>query len=71
MERAGEAKAVIVPVREYQEIQRIKQEARERAWQAAQELQAAFKNVNPQEVEREIERTIQEVRAQKRKNPSA
>ena len=66
VEKAGEARAVIVPVREYEDMQRRKQSAREQFWQMTQELQTAFAGVDPQEIEAEIDKAIQEVRAAKK-----
>lgn len=66
IERAGEPKAVLVPVRDYQEMKRSKQAAKDRFYAMTQDLRKAFKNVDPKEVEREIEKAIDEVRAAKK-----
>lgn len=63
MERAGEPKAVIIPIREYEDLQRIKREARERFMKMTQEIQAAFAGMNSSEIEQEIATAIKEVRA--------
>ena len=65
VKRAGKAKAVLIPMREYEQLQRIKQDAKDRFWLMTQELQAAFRDVDPGEVEREIEQAVKEVRTRK------
>lgn len=62
VKRAGKAKAVIIPVREYEQLQRIRQEAKDRFGDMTQELQEAFRDVDPIEIEREISLGIQKVR---------
>jgi prevent-host-death family protein len=66
VEKAGEPRAVIVPVREYEEMLRRKQAAKERFWKMTQELQASFKDEDPEKVEQVIQEAIDEVRAAKR-----
>ncbi len=66
VEKAGEARAVIVPIRDYQEMQQRKQAARERFWAMTQELQQAFEGVDSRKIESEIEQAIREVRAAKK-----
>jgi prevent-host-death family protein len=66
IQRAGKPKAAIIPIREYEQVQRVKCEARERFWTMTQELCAALKDVDPKEVERETAKAIAEVRAKKR-----
>jgi len=61
VKRAGKAKAAIIPIREYEQLQRIRQEAKNRFWDMTQELQEAFRDVDPIEVEREISLGIQKV----------
>jgi prevent-host-death family protein len=66
IQRAGKPKAVIIPFREYEQVRRVRREARERFWAMAQELRAAFKDADPKEVERETAKAIAEVRAIKK-----
>ncbi len=66
VERAGEPKAVIVPVADYIDYQRRKQVAKKNFWAMTQELYKAFENKDPDEIEREIEVGIAEIRAKRR-----
>ncbi len=66
IQRAGRPKAAMIPFREYEQVRRVRKEARERFWAMTQELRAAFKDVDPQEVERETTKAIAEVRAKKK-----
>ena len=51
IERAGEPKAVIIPLREYRDFQRRKQEARMRFWAITEEIRQRLAAHDPQEVE--------------------
>jgi prevent-host-death family protein len=66
VEKSGEERAAIVPVREYKEMQRRRQQAKDNFWIMTQEIQARFKDKDPDEVEQEIQRAINEVRAAKK-----
>jgi prevent-host-death family protein len=66
VEKAGEAKAAIVPLREYEEMKRRKKEAKERFWVMTQELREGMKGVDTQEIQAEIDEAIQEVKAKKK-----
>ena len=63
IERSGKAKAALLPIREYEDIQRRKQAAREKFGQMTEELQQAFVGVNLREAETEIENGMKEARA--------
>ncbi len=67
VEKAGEERAVIVPLREYKEMQRRRQYAKEQFWAMTQEIQERMKDKAPDEIEREIQRAIDEVRAAKKR----
>lgn len=64
VERAGEAKAVIVPLVEYQQMTRLRRAARERFSVMTEELRAAFADEDPQTVDGEIAQAIKAVRSQ-------
>lgn len=68
VEKSGEPRAAIVPVRDYRDLQRRRQEAKKQFWAMTQELQGAFKDVDPDEVEREIAAAIAEARAKHEQN---
>jgi prevent-host-death family protein len=65
VERAGKPKAVLVPLREYREIQRRKTEARKLLFQVIDEIRAANVNKDPKEIEDNVATAIQEVRQQR------
>jgi len=62
IKRAGKPRAVIVPVREYEELARRKRQARERFFVMTDELRKKFAKEKPQEVEKRIKEVIKEVR---------
>jgi prevent-host-death family protein len=65
VERAGKPKAVLVPLREYREIQRRKTEARKLLFQVIDEIRAVNVNKDPKEIEDNVATAIQEVRQQR------
>jgi prevent-host-death family protein len=65
VQRAGKPKAMLVPLREYQEIQRRKTEARTRLFKLIDDIRAANTDKDPKEIEKNVARAIQEVRQQR------
>jgi prevent-host-death family protein len=66
IERAGEPKAVLIPLREYQDLQRRKQEARERFWEMTQEIRKNVAQYDPAEIQAAIDEAISAVRKENR-----
>ena len=66
IERAGEPKAVLVPVRDYREMKRLKQVSKDRFFGLTKELRQAFKNIKPEKIGAELEKPIKEVRVAKK-----
>jgi len=62
IERAGQAKAVMIPVSEYNEMQRMKQEARKRLFARIDQTQKRLANRKPQKIEAIIEKAIEATR---------
>ncbi len=65
VERAGEPKAAIVPVREYQELQRQKKAAKAQFWAMTQKIRKRIAKYDPQEVQAAIDDAIEEVKQTK------
>ena len=65
VERAGEPKAAIVPVREYEELQRRKKIARERFWEMTETLRKRTSQYDPKEIQAAIDEAIEAVRHSK------
>jgi prevent-host-death family protein len=63
IERAGQAKAAIVPIGEYNEMQRMKQEARERLFTLVDEVQKRTSAYDPNEVQAAIDEAIEATRS--------
>lgn len=66
VERAGKAKAAIVPIQEYEQLRRIKQEAKERLFVMMDELHERTAHISPEILEKEIEEAIVAVRRDSR-----
>jgi prevent-host-death family protein len=66
IERAGKPMAVVIPAARYEAMERRRKEAGERMWAMIQEVHERNKDVPPEEIEREIEEAIAEVRRRKR-----
>lgn len=68
VERAGEPKAVIVPVREYEQMEQGKQRAREQLTELTEQARTrlAQSGISEEELQTEIDAAITEVRAEKR-----
>ncbi|MCC7451628.1 MAG: type II toxin-antitoxin system prevent-host-death family antitoxin [Anaerolineae bacterium] len=58
VERSGKPKAVLIPLSEYEQLERQRREARERFWIQTQEIRKAFANEDPQKVEALIQEAI-------------
>ena len=65
IERAGRAKAAIVPVSEYDEMQRLRKEARERLFARIDRTQKRLAKRNPQEIENTLQEAIRVTRQSK------
>ena len=68
IQRAGKAKAVIVPLQEYEAILRIKREAKERLFALIDDVQTRTAQYDPDEVKQAIDEAVASVR--KEKSPS-
>ena len=62
VERAGKAKAVIIPVREYQDYQRVKQESKDAFFKTVDLLQKRLTDKDPKAIEAAVESAIYAVR---------
>ena len=65
VEKSGEPRAVIVPVREYEELQRRKQAAKERFWAMTEEMRKNTSQYAPEEIQAAIDEAIEAVRQAK------
>jgi prevent-host-death family protein len=65
IERAGQAKAAIVPISEYNEMQRMKQEAKKRLFARIDKVQKRLANRDPQKIEAVIQEAIEATRQHK------
>ena len=68
IQRAGKAKAVIVPLRDYAAMQQMKREAKERLFAFIDDVQTRTEQVDPDEVQQAIDEAVASVR--KEKSPS-
>jgi prevent-host-death family protein len=66
VERAGKPKAVIISVAEYEQVERLRREAKERFFAQVDEMRAAFADVDPKEAERVIVEAIEASRTDER-----
>lgn len=68
VEKAGEPRAAIVPVREYERMQKRRREARERVFAMMDEMRkrVASSGKSAEEVQQIIDEAIEEVRNEKR-----
>ena len=65
--RAGEPRAVIVPLPEYADMQRRKQEAKERFFAMTDELRTRFAKEDPKKVQQAIDEAIRAVRLENKR----
>ena len=66
IERAGKAMAVVVPVQRYESMER----SREHLFELIEQAQSRNKNVPSNVIEKEIARSVKEVRAKRRPAPA-
>ncbi|MBZ0097701.1 MAG: type II toxin-antitoxin system Phd/YefM family antitoxin [Taibaiella sp.] len=66
IKRSGKARAVIVPLREYEDMQRRRKEAKERFFAMTEELQARFAKEDPKKVQQMIDEAIEAIRREKK-----
>jgi prevent-host-death family protein len=66
IEKSGEPRAVIVPVREYEEMERRKKLAREKFWMMTEKMQKHVSQYDPQEVQAAIDEAIEAIKQAKR-----
>lgn len=64
IERAGKPKAVLVPYSEFEQLQRIRREAREQFFATVDEMREAFSDLSEQEINALVEEAVQSVRAE-------
>src|SRR5690554_6178530 len=62
VERAGRPKAAIVPLRELQEMRRIKREARERFFTMTGQMRERFSDLSAAEIEALVNEAVADVR---------
>jgi prevent-host-death family protein len=65
IERAGKPMGVVIPYARYEVLERQRERARERLWQLLEKNWEKNKDVPPEEIERDIEEAIREVRAER------
>lgn len=65
VEKSGIPVAAVISAEDLQRFTQL-EEQREERFKALDKMREAFKNVPPQEIEREVKRAISEVRAEKR-----
>lgn len=63
IERAGKPKAALVPYTEFEQLQRICQEARTRYFEHVEELQDKFADLSSEHLEKLIEEAVQNSRS--------
>jgi prevent-host-death family protein len=68
VERAGEPKAALVPMAEYNEMLRLKQEARERFFALVDEIQKRTSAYDPEAVQAAIDEAIEATRREKNRS---
>jgi len=64
IERAGKPKAVLIPFSEFEQLQRIRQEAQDRYFASVDELRVAFSDMSNQDIEQAIQEAVQTIRQQ-------
>lgn len=62
IERAGQAKAAIVPISEYNQMQYMKQEARKRLFARIEQTQKQLADRDPEEIEAVIQEAVEATR---------
>lgn len=65
VEKSGEPRAAIVPMREYAELQRSKKAAREQFWVMTQAIRHKISQYDPEVVQAAIDEAIEAVRQSK------
>jgi prevent-host-death family protein len=68
VQRAGEPKAVLIPVSEYQQVQRIQAGARARFFAQSEQMRAAFADLDDIELRQLIDEALTAARASTRKD---
>ena len=68
IEKAGEPRAAIVPVREYEEMLRRKAAAKEQFFALSDKIKQRTRQYNPQEVQAAIEEAVEVVRGKNKPN---
>jgi len=68
IERAGKAKAALVPLSELEQLERVREQARERLQVKSVKVRARVARVGlpPQEINKRIDQAIKEVRRERR-----
>src|SRR5437899_1766452 len=66
IERAGKPMAVVIPQSRYEVLERDREHAQKRMMELMEQAHERNKDVPPEVLEEEIERAIQEVRAERR-----
>jgi prevent-host-death family protein len=66
IERAGKPMAVVIPAARYEAMERSRKESFDRMWEFIERTHEKNRDVPPEEIERDIEEAIAEVRRQKR-----
>src|SRR5690606_31657515 len=63
IERAGKPKAVLVPYSEFEQLERIRQEAAERYFASVDEMRETFSDMSEQEIDTLVEEAVQSARS--------
>ena len=66
IERAGKPMAVVIPAARYAAMERSRQQSFDRMWEFIERVHERNKDVPPEEIERDIEEAIAEVRREMR-----
>jgi prevent-host-death family protein len=64
IERAGKPKAVLVPYSEFEQLQRIRQEAENRFFATVDEMREAFSDMSEQDIDTLVDEAVQSARSQ-------
>lgn len=61
IERAGKPKAAIIPINQYNELQRIRQESRDRLFQMIKKIQKRTSKYDPKKIQAAIDKATSQV----------
>ena len=61
VERAGKAKAVLIPMSEYEEVQRIKKDAKSKLLSMAKKIQKQTSKYDPKKIQAAIDEAVENI----------